>query len=298
MIDMPNGDYELTFTMFDSSAEPSDFGPMWVVANGADRTETFSVPARQRVEQTLRTTVTDGRLNLVIDSYTQSRWIMTSIKVTRRELEVAHVPVRKTSPNGDLKLTATIGGPDEIAQVRIRYGNTEHGYRSAAMERSESGLYQGVIRGDAVREGLNYFIEATDETGRVATYPSEGGLEPVHVRVTDDNQAATVSHTAITSADVGEPLSITVEADDPAGVKWVRLRYRGASQHQDYRTLAMLPTGEENVYEAEIPASHIRPEWDLIYLIEVMDNNGNGTIHPDLERETPYVIVELNRDNH
>jgi hypothetical protein len=90
-------------------------------------------------------------------------------------------------------------------------------------------------------------------------------------------------------------MTIDAEATDDSGVRWVRLRYRGLSQHQDFRTLRMLPTGEGNVYRAEIPASHIRPEWDLMYFIEVMDVNGNGAIHPDLEVETPYVVVGVQR---
>jgi hypothetical protein len=32
-----------------------------------------------------------------------------------------------------------------------------------------------------------------------------------------------------------------------------------------------------------------------MYLIEVMDNNGNGRIYPDLNKETPYVFVKLIR---
>jgi hypothetical protein len=37
----------------------------------------------------------------------------------------------------------------------------------------------------------------------------------------------------------------------------------------------------------------IDPKFDLMYLLEVTDNAGNGAIYPDLHRETPYVIVEV-----
>jgi hypothetical protein len=78
-------------------------------------------------------------------------------------------------------------------------------------------------------------------------------------------------------------------------VKWVRLRYRSVNQHQDYRTLPMQPTGEKDRYRAVIPAEEIPPTWDLMYFIEAMDKAGNGHIHPDLNRETPYVVVRLQR---
>ena len=113
--------------------------------------------------------------------------------------------------------------------------------------------------------------------------------------MTDDNHPPAISHKPVTSADIGIPLIITAKVGDPSGIKWVRLRYRGINHHQDFRTLPMLPTGERSMYGAEIPAGHVRPEWDLMYLIEVMDKNGNGKIFPNLEKETPYVVVKLKR---
>ena len=97
----------------------------------------------------------------------------------------------------------------------------------------------------------------------------------------------------MTTAPVGKPLTITARVSDPSGIKWVRLRYRSVNQHQDHRTLPMLPTGERDQYRAVIPAEDIAPMWDLMYFIEAMDNKSNGRIHPDLNQETPYVVVRL-----
>lgn len=110
-----------------------------------------------------------------------------------------------------------------------------------------------------------------------------------------DHEPPSVVHRPVVTAPAGKPLEITAEVRDPSGVKWGRLRYRGVNQHQDYRTLPMLPTGEKDRYRAVIPADDVGPTWDLMYLIETMDNRGNGGIHPDLNRETPYVVVRLAR---
>ena len=91
------------------------------------------------------------------------------------------------------------------------------------MGQLESGFYYGMIHGRDVGEGSNYYIKAEDEAGRVVTNPRKGGLEPIHIRVTNDNQPPSVSHTLITSADIGKPLLMTVKADDLSGVKLVRL---------------------------------------------------------------------------
>jgi hypothetical protein len=110
-----------------------------------------------------------------------------------------------------------------------------------------------------------------------------------------DHEPPSVVHQPVVAAPAGRPLVITAEVRDPSGVKWVRLRYRGVNQHQDYRTLRMLPTGQKDQYQAVIPADDVVPTWDLMYLIEAMDNRGNGRVYPDLNRETPYIVVRLAR---
>ncbi len=113
----------------------------------------------------------------------------------------------------------------------------------------------------------------------------------------DDDEPPTLTSQPVTSAPAEKPLTIIAEARDPSGIKSVRLRYRSVNQYQDYRTLEMAPTGKKDQYQAVIPAEHVIPKWDLMYFIEVIDNRGNGKIYPDLEKETPYVVVRLQREN-
>jgi len=110
-----------------------------------------------------------------------------------------------------------------------------------------------------------------------------------------DHEPPVVIHQPVTRAPAGQALTITAEVRDPSGVKWVRLRYRSVNQHQDYQILPMLPTGEKDRYQAVVPAEHVVPTWDFMYLIEVMDNQGNGRIYPDLNKNTPYLFIRLLR---
>ena len=48
-------------------------------------------------------------------------------------------------------------------------------------------------------------------------------------------------------------------------------------------------------FVATVPASQIDPRYDLMYFIEAIDNASNGAIFPDLEKETPYIIVKIGR---
>jgi len=82
---------------------------------------------------------------------------------------------------------------------------------------------------------------------------------------------------------------------DAGGVRWVRLLYRSVTQFQDYKMLQMAQTNREGEYKAVVPGEDVEAKWDFMYLIEVMDNNGNGMIYPDMEKETPYIVVKLDR---
>ncbi len=113
--------------------------------------------------------------------------------------------------------------------------------------------------------------------------------------ITGDGTAPQVIHQSVLSSPTSKSLTITAQVLDPAGVKWVRVRYRSVNQHQDYLALTMGPTGDKDEYRAVIPLQDIPPTWDLMYFIEAMDKDGNGRIHPDLSKETPYVVVRLQR---
>jgi hypothetical protein len=94
---------------------------------------------------------------------------------------------------------------------------------------------------------------------------------------------------------VAPGLEIAARVNAPEGVKWVRLRYRHLTQYEDYRTAEMPLDAKTGNYTARIPAAFDDPQWDLMYFIEVMDKKGGGRMFPDLEVETPYVVIERPR---
>lgn len=113
--------------------------------------------------------------------------------------------------------------------------------------------------------------------------------------IADPHALFQIQHQVITSAPVNEDIQIKASIKAPAGIKWVRLRYRAVNQHLDYQTLPMEVEGKSAVYQVNVPASQIDPKFDFMYFIEVMDNEGHGCIYPCLEQETPYVVVTLDR---
>jgi hypothetical protein len=209
--------------------------------------------------------------------------------VTKDELSIAHVPIRSIAEGSKLVIRATVRAKESITIVRVEYGNTRGDQKYMSMERTEPFLYRAVIGGKDVKEGLNYFIEAVDKTGRRAR------TKLIEVTVTNDNKPPLLKHKPVTDAPAGKPLTVTAEVSDPSSVKWVRLRYRSVSQYQDYKSLDMVETKKKGQYKAVVPGEDIPARWDFMYLIEVMDNKGNGKIYPDLEKQAPYIVVKLQR---
>jgi len=284
-IGMPNGNYDLTIPV-DGAA-----GPMWVEADGSDYSDVFSVAAGQRLEKHLSTTVRDGKLEIAFNATSDGKWRAGALTVNRVGPLIAHVPVRRLAPGDNLVIRATVSGVDGIGQVRLTYGNA-FGYRTRVLTSIGPGRFEAVVGPAPGGADFSYFLEAEDRAGRMGRWPEEG---TVAVTVSADREPPLLRHEPVAIAVPGRPLRIVARVSDPSGVKWVRVLYRGLTQHEDFISQEMLPTGRASEYQAEIPGARIDPRFDFMYLFEVMDKAGNGKIYPDLEQETPYVIVPVQR---
>jgi hypothetical protein len=99
----------------------------------------------------------------------------------------------------------------------------------------------------------------------------------------------------VASATPGTDLTVTAMAQSESALQWVRLRYRHLTQFEDYETLQMNYDPKTGKFVGTIPGAFIVPEWDLMYFVQAVANNGTGRMAPDLEQEMPYVIVPVQR---
>jgi hypothetical protein len=99
----------------------------------------------------------------------------------------------------------------------------------------------------------------------------------------------------VSAANTGRDFEVQAKVTAPAGIKSLRLRYRHVSQFEDYQSADMAGDAKTGVYTGRIPAAFIDPKWDLMYFIEAVDQKGAGRMYPDLEIETPYVVVMVKR---
>jgi hypothetical protein len=93
-----------------------------------------------------------------------------------------------------------------------------------------------------------------------------------------DNDPPVLTHTPVTTAKKGKPLTVTAHATDPSGVfgPVLYLRKRGMPA-TEYIPMRMVPskTGAPGAYAVEIPPALVSVDA-LEYYIEAWDNAGNG----------------------
>jgi len=118
---------------------------------------------------------------------------------------------------------------------------------------------------------------------------------PRYEALTSNPLGPAISHQPLSTAPVQKPLIIRAHVDAPSGVKWVRVLYRSVDQTKDYQVLYMKEMDGKGAYEAVIPGEAVDPRFDFMYLIQAMDNDHNGVIYPDFNKQQPYFIVHLDR---
>ncbi len=206
---------------------------------------------------------------------------------------LAHVPVRRLLPGRDLMLEATCAscsGPDDL---RVNYRSQDGPPREISFQRVGDLRFRAIVPAREVHPGFSYVIEQRNGDGRAEFYPRN--RKPISVVVSADRDPPLIRHQRVRFALPDRPLRIRATVSDPAGVSSVRVRFRSVNQKFDYETLEMEPTGRGGQYAAVIPGEKIPARWDFMYFIEATDRDGNGRIFPDLETETPYIVVPLDR---
>jgi len=164
------------------------------------------------------------------------------------------------------------------------------------MEDWGEGMYQAHVGVRAGQPDLVYYIEAVNAAGHNRIHPYEDQQPaPIRAIISADRQPPELKLERSKLALPFEDLLVTAQVIDAAAVKWARLCYRHVTQFEDYQSVKMRRDPKTGLWSGTIPGDFITPEWDLMYYVQVMDDQGNGRTYPDLETEMPYVIVPVER---
>lgn len=253
-----------------------------------------------------------------------SRWFRETSAAILREVEAAERHAGKEpgreflSTIADLKILAHLAGyyahriPAAV-EYNIHLQGGDPAALGAAIRHEEAAVdaWRGIVRaaGDVYCSNLAFGVERVgfprhwrDELAKLEAGLAELRRKSAIVtapRAGTRDWSKSTSLTALVervrSAVPGKPLRVTAKVDGPVGVKWVRLRYRHLTQFEDYETAEMTSDAIPGRRVAVIPGDFITSDWDLMYFVEVMDENGRGRIFPDMAHGAPYVVVEVGR---
>jgi len=98
---------------------------------------------------------------------------------------IAHVPVDRLRPGEDLVVEANVRGPRPIARVSVSYQVGDR-FGDTAFERSGPDTWRARVPGARLDRTFAYIVHASDEGGRVSTWPNVASGAPAQrVIVTD-----------------------------------------------------------------------------------------------------------------
>ena len=288
--DLAPGVYDVTAVMGDTGRDAKYRGPMWLTFQGRHQTERFTIPAGQVIKKTQRCNIANGRLELEINSHPASDWVINALVVREVAPQIGHVPIRNASP-GPLNLAATVTAPDGVGEVGLNWRAGEGAWQRTPLT-ADGDVFAATIALPDEREAA-YYIEATDANGETRSWPAAGASAPQSVAVGGAVGRPSVDVERATVAVPGQDLTVTAQVDSTEDLKQVTLYYRDLNQRELYTPVPMRQI--DGAWTATIPGMDIVPDWDLMYYVEAIDRLGNGAIGPDLDVETPYVVVPVER---
>ena len=272
----------------------------------------------------------NGEFSARVHPLQNADWYTTTANNIDRNIALAEKHIgsnRNKEYNATLKDMQIVAGMARFHAERIKAAIAYQMYlkldnSSAALdtaiyyEKRAIQQYRNVVSvvGDMYRTDLNFtvsdaghwkdelvLLEKAFEQLKNAEVKSKTIPPSVDFRDATDRMAPKVVHTPVLHAEPGKQMVIKASISDQSGVKLARVLYRGLTQFQDYQIVEMVASG--NNFTAVIPAGKVDEVieynsetgalWDFMYLIEVIDNNGNGAIYPDYETTDPYVFVKM-----
>ena len=326
LVDLPNGDYEVTVVLADRSPDPTDHGPLTLRLQGRHELGPLPVPAGEIVERRQRVQVSAGRLDVEVSAPPQGDWLLTALLVTRVAPHIGHLPPPCARPARPLPLRATVSGPEPLRAVAVRYRYGADGpFQTLPLAPvpepdAPAGTPGPALhrRAHAPRGGrpLRVLPGSGGRTGTRVTWPPAGPLGPRRLHVGEAGSPPRIAHAPPPPATPGQPLPIRARVSAGAPLARVTLHYRNLNQMQTHDLLPLLPEqeptgglapaaegvdvtaygeGREIDLLATIPGEHVDPQWDLMYHLEAVDVLGNGAFFPGLEAGTPYVVLPVRR---
>jgi len=200
---------------------------------------------------------------------------------------ISHQRVESAKEGSSFRVKATVQDNLGVVEVKLYFRKKgAAGYESVNMYQVQKGVYEGVASRDKVlKEGLQYYITATDVGGNITF---EGKPEnPFDVRVVElDREAPRIFHTPVMASSDASVLEIKAKVMDNKKLAYVKLFFRRDGENKFIEEKLKDATGSGD-YKAVIPSLFMGAK-QIDYYIEASDESGN--IQYSGREAAPYSI--------
>jgi hypothetical protein len=290
---VPAGAYEVTVMLGDDSPDPRGHGPFDISINGIGVASSLMVHPGERKELRTRVELDRGELSALFAANRGGTWFCSAIVVRPLEPCLAHLPLRVAPADEPLSVRLSVTAVTKVTEVFLHIDGGD----TILMHAGEDDCYHAVIDGSRLRPGqvLRYRFSATTEDGvrSVLPMPDEADSQPwFEIRgIGQDQPGPVVIHEPLDALAPGVDVDIDCAIESGSEIVRAVLHYRRTNQYYRWQRLALRRL--DTRWTARIPGTYIVPEWDVMYYIEAVDENGQGTIAPrgDDLHEIPYWVA-------
>lgn len=287
IIDVEDGDYEVTLLFGDQSKEARFHGPMTACVGDETFSDLVVAPFEIRKEK-VRTTAKDNKIIVKFKCAEGSDWFISGIIVKSLKPEIKLIPYRIADKFAENLITATVTCPDDLKLVEI-YLDFENGSKEVyCMKKLDTYTYGFNINNILEKKGwsdFSYRVRALAENRLEKT------TEYIKVKIKDRDSRFDINHDPVSECNSGEDIKIRLSVKSSNKLKVVKLHYSHVNQFKELESVDMAQG--INAYEACIPASYVQREWNILYYFEIVDEFGEGLIYPDFRERTPYYVIEV-----
>ena len=198
---------------------------------------------------------------------------------------ITHEEVTSVEEGWDVTITAEVTDNEEVIEVGLFYRVTGAD-EFTPVDMVAGSPYSGTIPGDSVTpDGVEYYIGATD--GVWTTVDPETAPDELHSITVSASAAPTITHTAVTSSNANEAVTISADVTDATQVSSVKLFYR-VKGTTSFTSVDMAADGD--TYSATIPANSVS-NVGVEYYIETSDSKLTSSSPADAPTSLHTVTV-------
>ncbi len=296
LVDVPDGEYRLTFLIGDDSESPKNHGSVDISINGEKKIANFEIP-RGRIEVIEeKVKVHNRQLKVDFNAGKESAWIVNGLIITELKPHIGHLAIHTAFKKQILTIEATITSILPVDKVQLFYKrNGDCDYRIIDMHKKEDFIYSTRISSiELESDEMEYFIKAKDLEGNTACLPEKKDENPFCVRFLSDKYVVPmiIEHKRMFSHKSNKPLSLKVKVNNSSSILDIKMHYRKVNQNEEFKTVSMRKD-KEGEYIGIIPARELDSLYDMMYYFEVLGRAGDGTFYPDPFKAGRYFVIKM-----